>query len=108
MSSRCSKRRAVHQNSRCSGENSRMREIISGCSLRVVILAEHAHEKQQRTNDNGAIGNIEWRPVMHAYIEIQKVRDIAGKDAVPQIARGTAQKQRSLIPAGVKDAAIFP
>ena len=76
--------------------------------MRVVILAEHAHEKQQRTNNNGAIGNIERRPVMHAYIEIQKVRDLAVKEPVPQIAHGPAQNQRERQSAGVKDAAIFP
>ena len=51
-----------------------------------MIFAEHAHEKQQRTNHNRAIGNVERRPVVNANVEIQKVRDLAVSNPVPEIA----------------------
>ena len=65
-------------------------------------------KKQQRTYNNGAIGNIERRPVVHADIEIQKVCDLAVRQPVPEIAHGPAQNQRERQSAGVEDAAVFP
>ena len=81
---------------------------FSGCGLLWLVCPEHAHEKQQRTYNNGAIGNVERRPVMHADIEIQKVRDFAVKRPIPEIAHGPAQNQRERQRARVEDAALFP
>ena len=81
---------------------------FSSCCLRAMIFAEHAQKEQQSTYDDGAIGNVERRPVMSADIEIQKVRDLAVREAVPEIAHGPAQNQRERESAGVEDAAVFP
>src|SRR3954454_19948328 len=99
-----SQQAVVLEYSHCSGESTTMRvREASGSSLRVLIFAEHAHKKQQRTYNDGAVGNIERRPVMHADVEIQKVRDFAINHSVPEIAYRPAQNQRECQSAGMKD-----
>src|SRR6185312_5474368 len=78
------------------------------CRLRPTIVAEHAHKKQQSAYHNGAIGNIKRRPVVSADVKIQKVRDLALREAVPEIAYGPAQNQRESQSSGVEVAAVSP
>jgi hypothetical protein len=81
---------------------------FSSRSLRTMVLAQHAQKQQQRTYNNSAIGNIEWRPVVSADIEIQKVGDLAVRHSVPKIANGPTQNQRERQSSGVEHAAVLP
>jgi hypothetical protein len=85
-----------------------MAREVSSSSLRAVILAKHAQEEQQSTYYDGAIGDVERRPVMGANVEIQKICDLAVSETVPEIAYGPAQNQRERESAGVEDATVFP
>src|SRR5438270_8032521 len=73
-----------------------------------MVVAQHAQKKQQCAYNDGAIGNVERRPVVSANVEIQKVRDLAVRDSVPEIANCSTQNQRKRQSSGVEHATVFP
>ena len=64
---------------------------FSGSGLLRLVCPQHAHQEQQSTHHNGAIGNIERRPVVNANVEIQKVRYLAVRQTIPEITYGAAK-----------------
>ena len=50
--------------------------------------------EQARSDDDGAVGDVEGGPLVRANIEEKEIDDAVADQAVPQIADGAAQDQR--------------
>src|SRR5215469_687001 len=76
--------------------------------LRLRLREENLRDQQQRSDNNGAVGDIEVRPAIAAEIEVQEVHDTPVHDAVPEISRSSAENQRQADRRGIDGVAVLP
>src|SRR5438309_5825427 len=82
--------RSSTRNRRCSGRSSGTAVFMRAKSIsggrRGLLPGQRVEQQQERAGHNGAVRQVERRPVMRAQIEIQEVGHLAVGEAVPQIA----------------------
>lgn len=65
--------------------------LFSGLSLR---REDDLGHEDKRTDDNGAVGDIEIGPYIVAQIKLEEINHVTGEEPVPKIAEGTAHDER--------------
>src|SRR5476651_1647291 len=85
-----------------------MHLVRESCAAVPLRPDQHFPHQQQGTDDNGAIGDVERRPVVLAEIEVEEVGDGAFPHTVPQVTERPAHNQRESDGVGVERAAALP
>jgi hypothetical protein len=65
-------------------------------------------DEHEGADDDGAIGNVEGRPMIGAEVEIHKIDDVACSDSVPEIAECAAEDEGETDARGVERVGVLP